>query len=437
MAKPKKKYSDLTKEEKKYVLNKLGITSIKDIDTAIIKSLKEELKKLKDIRCHGKIIYKLWDVIICQIIASFAGCNSWEETHDFVERNYTWFKSFLQMTGGIPSIQSYERIIGLVDSKELNEILFDFYLAMTQKRDDHIKAYNFDGRVNNGSKRKETLMNGKKEPLNCLNCYSTNDGYCIETVPIDSKTNEIPTIEELIKGMNLNGIVATWDALNTQKNNVAAVINAFGDYVVPIKENQKDFYTSLVDYFDEDVQDEIRAGNKESEYYTMTEKSHASIIKYEYFQTSDVSWYDRLADWTGVKSFGLVKKTITKLEKVKNTRKNAKSETIKKEVTTTEYRYYISSLNVDVNVFARLTRGHWNVENKVHWHLDFTFRQDDNRTCNKNALLNLEIINKFVLATLNRVKPRYKKSLRMIRFNLGLNIRETFTEFMVYLMLAK
>lgn len=432
---PPKKYSNLTKEEIKFIKKKLGITKIQDIDTAILKELKESLKVLKDSRNKNMISFKMWDVIICIILASFADCDDWEEIHQFVVDNYKWLKSFLQMTGGIPKANSYERILSLVDADELNKILFDFFKSLTKKLNPEIKLRNFDGRTNNGSKRNKTVLNDKKTPLSCLNCYDNEYAYCIETIPIDEKTNEIPTIETLINGMNLKGIIATWDALNTQTKNVEAVINAGGDYIIPIKGNQETFYNDLKLYFDTKKCEEIIAGNSNSVYYTECEKSHSAFIKYEYFQTSDINWYSNIKDWKGIHSFGLVKKTITQKKKVKNERKNAKKKMIEKIVATVEYRYYISSKQVNIKEFSIATRQHWAVENKVHWHLDFTFRQDNNTTTNKKALLNLEIIHKFVIAVLNRAKPTYKKSLKVIRKHLSYNFEEFLPELFCYLML--
>lgn len=437
MAKPPKKYSNLSKEEISFIKKKLGISKIQDIDITILKKLKENLKKLKDTRNQNMIIYKLWDCLMCVILASFADNNTWEEIHEFVVINYSWFKSFLQMTGGIPKASSYERIIGLVDSNELNKILFDFFKAITFKLTPEVELVNFDGRVNNGSKKNITIMSKAKSPLNCLNVYSNTYGYCIETKEISAKTNEIPTIEEVIKGMRLNGIIATWDALNSQTKNVSAVINAGGDYCIPIKRNQGTLYQDLIDYFDDDKCEEIIAGNLDSEYLTYLEKSHGSIIKYECFQTSDIKWYDKLDDWKNVQTFGLIRKTITKKVLVKNTRKNAKDKNkkIEKIVTTKENRYYISSRQVNIKEFNIATREHWSIENKIHWHLDFTFCQDKNSTSNKNALLNLEIIHKFVLASLSRVKSKYNKSLHIIRKRFSINFEDTFPEFLCYLLL--
>lgn len=435
MAKPQKKYSNLDTKQINYIKKKLGITKIQDIDVTILKQLKEKLKILKDVRCKNMITYKLWDVLMCVILASFAENNTWEEIHNFVVDNYKWFKSFLQMTGGIPTEDSYERIVGLVNSKELNKILLDFFKALTLDLNPQVELYNFDGRVNNGSKRNSTISNHSKAPLNCLNVYSNKYGYCITTAEISDKTNEIPTIEELVKTLNLNGIIVTWDALNSQTKNVKAVVDSNGDYTIPIKGNQGNFYQDLVDYFDEIKCDEIRAGNSDSSYLTYIEKNHSSIIKYELFQTSDIKWYSKLNDWKNVKSFGLVRKTITKKSVVNNTRKNAKNKKIEKEVTTTENRYYISSRLVNIVEFNTVTRQHWSIENKVHFHLDFTFCQDSNSTTNKNALLNLEIIHKFVLACLERTKPIYNKSLKSIRKHLSNNLEEFFPEFLCYLLL--
>lgn len=434
MARPKKKYSDLSKEEIKFIKKQLNIKKIQDIDTAILKELKEALKQLKDTRNKNMISFKLWDVIMCVVLASFAFCNTWEDIHIFVIDNYDWLKSFLQMTGGIPTADSYERIMSLIDKDELNRILFSFFKSTAGRLNPEVELLNFDGRVNNGSKRNLTILNEAKSPLNCLNCYSNKYGYCIETVPIDEKTNEIPTIETLINGMNLKGIIVTWDALNTQIKNVEAVINAGGDYIIPIKGNQGNFYNDLELYFDNKKCEEIKAGNTKSSYLIKNEKSHSSFIKYEYFQTSDIKWYSNIKDWEKVKSIGLVRKSITKKVLVKNERKNAKKKKIEKVITTVENRYYISSKQVNIKEFSIATREHWSVENKVHWHLDFTFCQDDNKTTDKKALLNLEIVHKFVLAVLNRVKPRYKLSLRGIRKHLSNNFKEFLPELFCYLM---
>lgn len=433
MGKPAKRYSMLNQREKNFIKEKLNIQNFAEADKKIFKDLKENLKKLKDARMKGKILYKLWDVIICVIIATIADNNTWEEIHQFVVDNYNWFKRFLQMTGGIPTTDSYERIMSLIDSKELNQILVDFFSTITLENQEKLNTLNFDGRVNNGSKREATMWSEERKPLNCLNVYSNRLGMCVLTKQIDTKTNEIPTVEEIIQGINLKGYIVTWDALNTQVKNAAAVIRANGDYIVPIKGNHGTFFKDLQDYFDEERQEEIIAGNSQSAYLKIAEKSHSAIITYECFQTEDIHWYSGLEDWEGIRSFGLVKKTIEKEVMIKT--KDGEKERQKK--VTIEYRYYISSRQINIKEFYEVARTHWNIENKIHFHLDYTFLQDKNNTLNKPALLNLEIVRKFVLGILDKSKNKYNMSLRGIRKHIGHNMEEYFPELICCLIVSK
>ena len=102
MARPNKKRFNLNTRQINFIKKKLEITKIEDVDVATLKLLKEKLKSLQDIRIKKKTKFKLWDIIICTILAVLFVSNSWEEVHDFVEENYLFFRKFLLMTGGIP-----------------------------------------------------------------------------------------------------------------------------------------------------------------------------------------------------------------------------------------------------------------------------------------------------------------------------------------------
>lgn len=102
------------------------------------------------------------------------------------------------MTSGVPCAESYERLISLIDTDELNKILLDFFTHIIITKSIKTPMYDFDGIVNNGSKRKITILNDEKTQLNCLNVYSNQLGYCIKTIQINEKNNEIPTIKELV-----------------------------------------------------------------------------------------------------------------------------------------------------------------------------------------------------------------------------------------------
>lgn len=420
MAKPSKKRFELSIREVNYIKKQLGITKIEDVDKAAMKRLKEKLKTLTDSRIKKKTKFKIWDIIICTILAVLFNANDWEDVHDFVENHYKWLREFLLMTGGIPCTKTYERVFAIIDSKELEAIFTEFLLTISLSSTDN-DIINLDGRVNRGSSRNETGYNDKAKPLNVLNAYSNKYGICLASEQIDDKTNEITAIPDILKRFNVKGNVITWDALNTQTDNVEAVVSLKGEYVVPIKGNQGNFYNDLILYFDEKKLEMIKAGQTGSAYLDYKEKRGEKLIYYEYYQTEDVKWYFDRKKWKKLNSIGLVKKTIETLQETK-----------------VEYRYYISSLFLNIKLFSNAIRNHWSVENKLHWHLDFTFKQDDNTTVNKKALMNLELVKKLCLGILNKVKPFYDNiSLRRIRKILSYNFEKGLVDIVCYLSLAQ
>ena len=293
-----------------------------------IMELKEKAKMLEDVRQKNKKVYKIWDIVVVVILAVLSDCNEWSEIEDFAYERKEYLKKYLKLTGGIPTAKTYERVIGLIDSKELNKIFIDFCKKIQRPKAREFKEIlSFDGKVEKGSARKEGLFYKEKKPLNVLNVYSDRLEMCIEQEMIEDKTNEIPTVKKIIERLELKDVICTWDALNTQKSNVKAVIEKKGDYVVPIKGNHEIFYKELEDYFEEERLKIIESGYEGS--YSLTrEKSHSGIITYEYYQTEKVKWYEDYKDWEKLRSFGMVKKTIEKRNKEK----------------IVEKRYYISSL---------------------------------------------------------------------------------------------
>ena len=381
---------------------------IKEIEISKLKELKEKSKMLKDERQKGKIVYKIWDIVVVVILAVLADCNEWEEIADYARDKKDFLKKFLKLTGGIPTAKTYERVISLIDSQELNKIFVDFIKDIQFMDDIYFKdILSFDGKVDKGSSRKKGYIVEETKPLNVLNVYSDKLQMCIDQEMIEEKTNEITAIPDVIKRLDLTNVICTWDALNTQKDNVKAVTSKGGDYCVALKANQGNFYKDVQDYFDEDRLLIIESGY-EGAYQLTREKNHEAVITYEYYQTEKVNWYPDIKLWEGLKSIGLVKKTIDQSDGTR----------------VEEKRYYISSLLLDISVFSNAIRKHWNVENKLHWQMDFTFKSDDNTTMNKKALFNLQIIKKFCLTILNEVKKEKNKSLKRIRKDISRNVEK-------------
>ena len=377
---------------------------MEEIDVMELKKIRNRARLITDTRIKKKNTYKIWDIVCVVLVATLCNCNDWEEICLFAEEHRVWLRSFLQLTGGIPTPTTYKNVMSIINPKELQEFCKYAYEELIEKARKNGDIYHFDGKIEKGSSRKTDKNNKKIKPLNVLNVYSEGAGVCIEQEMIEEKTNEITAIPDVIKRLNLKGIICTWDALNTQKDIVKAVIASKGDYVGALKGNQGNFYQDVVDYFDEDRLMIIASGY-EGGYALTRENSHSQVITYQYYQTEKISWYPEHKDWEKLRSIGLVVKTIENKDGKK----------------TIEKRYYISSLLLNIELFSKAIRSHWSVENKLHWQMDFTFKCDSNTTVEKKALYNLQILKKNALSVLNLVKEDYKRSMQKIRFIAGMN----------------
>ena len=385
--------------------------SIKDIgnNDIFINSLSKEAAKVPDYRHPSYVKHKLQDILSICILGFLADCNEWEEIADFAQQKEKWLKKYLELPNGIPSSDTIRLVAGNIDAayfyqaviQSLEGLVNDVQTAvMGQGQEKEILS--MDGKESRGSKRIQG-HNGAVKPLQALNLYSSGCGFCIGQEFIKEKTNEIPAGPVLLGKMDLKGKIVTWDALNTQKETVEAVIRGKGDYVAALKGNHPLFYKELVEYFSEETLEGME--QIPGHYKKTIEKEHGGIATREYYQTDETGWYEDKKKWKGLATFGIVKK---KLEKPDGK-------------TVEEKRYYISSLPVDVELFSKAARGHWGVENQLHWHLDFTFRDDYNTTAEKTCAKNMQMLKKIALAILHIVQALYSQSLKRIRKTIAMD----------------
>ena len=384
--------------------------SIEDISKESIDNLIEQInKQIDDPRQKKKKTYKIWDIVITVFLAVIANCNDWDDIVVFAKSNYKFLRKYLKMTGGIPCSKTYERITSCIDSSQLESICLFFLTDIIGIKKKKMRdIINIDGKVDKSSSYLKLNENGDVEAvksLNVLNAYSNQYGICLASEKIEDKTNEITAFPTIIDHLNIRNKIITVDAINTQKENCTIVKKKRGDYCFAVKENQPNLHRDIVDYFDEETLKEL---SKHSENYKKTIETRGNeTIIYECYQTTDVDWYFEKKLWTGLKSIGVIKKIF---DNPYNKNKQ------------TEYRYYISSLPLDVNLFYNCIRCHWSVENKLHWHLDFTFKQDDNTTVDKEALLGLQIIKKMALGILNPIKTKQKISMNKLRLQISFHV---------------
>ena len=198
--------------------------------------------------------------------------------------------------------------------------------------------------------------------------------------------------------MQLKSAIITFDALHTQKKTIEIISEQKGDYVGALKGNHEIFVNEVAEYFTEERRKKICEKGKN--YFKMLDKAHNQIETRHFYLTTDIEWFEDKSQWKNLKGLicyeKIVYNIITGIEKK-------------------EIRYYITSLK-DVELRAEAIRGHWSVENQLHWHLDYNFNEDDNTTTDKYAFNNLSLFNKLALSLFKLAQPLMKnRSIRSIK----------------------
>lgn len=377
----------------------------------LIREIKKNADAVPDYRHPSYTKHLLGDIIMIVFFAILGNANEWGEIESFARKKEKWLRKYLELPYGIPTDDTYRIVMGNIDTDHFFHITIQLLLqtvegilneagALENIHEKGILAV--DGKVSRGSGRKEA-MDGPVKAMQMLNVYCCDTGICLGQKTIGEKTNEIPAAQEVLGLMDLKGMIVTADAMNCQKETAAVIYDKKGDYVLALKGNQGLFYEEVKEYFEGKCLEEIE--KKEGCYKKTVESEHGGIATREYYISGDVSWFSEKKSWKGLKSFGMVHKKLKK--------QNGDTEE--------EYRYYICSIEEDAEELERAARGHWGVENRLHWQLDFTFGDDRMRSMGKTGAKNMQIMKKIVLAILGLVKESYKMSMKRIRYELSLD----------------
>jgi predicted transposase YbfD/YdcC len=345
------------------------------------------LESIDDPRQPWKVKHSIKDILAICLLATIANANEWTEIYAFAEMNEEFLRKYLELANGIPSHDTIQRVMGIIDPKVLQALYLKWNALMNENEGEKIKKLlNIDGKTMRDS------GNCNKNPLHVVSAWCKEDGVCLGQTKVGVKENEIIAIPELIDSINMKGYIVTIDAMGTQTDIVKRIVKKKADYVLAVKGNQGILHVDIIDYFED------KSLKSACEKFETIEKAHGQIEKRVYYQTGDIGWLDPKNKWVKLKTIGMVEKTIEKDVKV-----------------TIEKRYYIISLDVDVPEFARCVRGHWAIES-LHWHLDVTFREDFNKTLDENGALNLNILRKIALSILKTTDIGRKCSQKLKRF---------------------
>ena len=350
---------------------------------------------LEDTRQEWKIKHNLVDILVIVMLSVLTGHNDFEEMVIFAEARLEILRKYIKLENGIPHKDTIKRVVAIIDPNQLNLVFYSWLANIINEKnhtflDEINKIVAFDGKTICGS---NDIYNNA---LHILTAFDTENELVLGQLPVDVKTNEITVMPELIKLLDLENTVITADALNCQYEIANTIVEKKGNYVLALKGNKGTLYEDVVDYFDEKTIEQIIAKN---ELYKKTiDKAHSCIETREYFLISDIDYIkkNKGINYNKLTSIGLVIKTKENL----NT-----GEIIE------ERRYYINSI-YDIDLFSKTVRKEWSIENKLHWHLDYTLKEDYSTIINKKVAFNLNIIRKSVLSMLKIIDVGKKYSLK-------------------------
>ncbi len=338
-------------------------------------SLAVAFDSLEDPRVERTKAYPLNEIMLLVLAAVICGAKSWYGVQDFGDDRIDWLRKHYPYKNGIPSHDTIGRVMSLVRPSAMVKAYMQFMSSLFDKPEGEIIA--LDGKT---LRRSFDKSSGQK-PLHILNAWAVKSGLALCQVKVDSKTNEITAVPELLDLIDIKGATITSDAMNTQKNIAELIVDKGADYVLAVKGNHKNLEEELEEAFDTTAIDE---GNNQN-YFEVTEKGHGRVETRRYYLLPADS-LEQKKDWKGIVSIGKVV-----------------SEVFVDNKTTFQTRYYILSFN-DVRRFGEAVRGHWAVECTLHWVLDVTFREDECRVRKDHAPDNFSTVRKLALNLLRAEK---------------------------------
>lgn len=359
-----------------------------------IKKLQEGVKQVKDPRRQwGNIRHKLEDILIIGLCSVICQGEDYEDMELFGTERKEWLEGFLELPNGIPDSDTFRRVYERIDPQELSKWLNNW---LETERKESGRLVSVDGKTIRGS------GNNEHAAYHVVSAWVGEQGITLGEIQVGEKTNEITQVPELLDLLDIRGDIVTADAMSCQKEIAAKIKEKQADYILALKGNQPTMENEVKAYFD-DLEQNWEEKSKTASWTSPAEKEHGRIEK-RTVTVAPCDWFQDRNQWKGLTSFVRVKRTA-----------------IIGEDTVTFERFYISSLNERPEQFCALIRGHWSIENQLHWCLDVIFGEDGSRARKDNSPLNMNVLRKTALRLIKGVYLGKRISLQKKRYMAALN----------------
>jgi len=361
-------------------------------------SLIKHFSILKDPRIDRHKKHELIDIIVLCISAVISGAKGWKDIEEFGYSKLDWLRKYVPLNNGIPVDDTLARVISSLSVKGFQACFQSWVESVSQITEGEIIS--IDGKT---LRRSHDKKSGKKA-LHMVSAWASENNLLLGQVKTHEKSNEITAIPELLQVLELKGCIVTIDAMGCQKSIIHDIIDNGGDYAIAVKANQGNLYESVIEHFTAKPADSIHSSD--SQYHETIDKGHGRIEIRRYWICNDLSRIAGSEKWKNLSAIGMVESERHIGDKI-----------------SIERRYYILSF-YDVALFAKAVRLHWGIENKVHWILDVTFREDESRIRRDNGAHNMGVIRHMSLNLLKKEKTKRSISGKRLRAALNDNFRD-------------
>jgi predicted transposase YbfD/YdcC len=355
----------------------------------MLEALIDKFAQIEDPRCDWRVEHKLLDILVIAVCAVIGEAESFEDIALYGRCKRDWLQRFLELPGGIPSHDTFRRVLMLIDPERFERCFLDWVRSVFRPDAGAPRQIAIDGKT---VRRSFDRQNGRS-PLHLVSAFAVEHGLVLAQRATDARRGELSVLPSLLDGLDLRGCLVSLDALACRPEVAAQIIGRGGDYLLALKGNQKKAHAEVRRWFEANA---FSLGGSLRPCFDAFEDGHGRLVRRRVFACTELEPLAAARRWPGLTA-------VLAIENIRGINGSGK--------VTAEIRYYLSSSELPPAQLATAIRSHWAIENGLHWVLDVGFNEDASRVRERTAARNLALLRKIAL-NFARANTTLKASLK-------------------------
>jgi predicted transposase YbfD/YdcC len=355
----------------------------------MLEALINTFAQLEDPRCDWRVEHKLLDILVIAVCAVIGEAESFEDIALYGRCKRDWLQRFLELPGGIPSHDTFRRVLMLVDPERFERCFLDWVRSVFRPDAGAPRQIAIDGKT---VRRSFDRRNGRS-PLHLVSAFAVEHGLVLAQHATEAKRGELSVLPSLLDGLDLRGCLVSLDALACRPEIAAQIADRGGDYLLALKGNQNKAHAEVKRWFEANA---FALGGSLQPCFDAFDKGHGRLVRRRVFACTEIESLAAVQPWRGLAA-------VFAIENIRGINGSGK--------VTAQIRYCLSSSKLPPTQLASAIRSHWAIENGLHWVLDVGFNEDASRVRERNAARNLALLRKIAL-NFARANTTLKASLK-------------------------